>query len=136
MRDPFHIVRVGFDYEGLDILWRGDISRHPLGHTSGHDKRNPAFRKSAAYSKYVREFFQHETGLDGLTATKDAPLFIYTRAFYQNGKHCDPENTHKLIKDAVFYEGGSDDKHTGGAYSPPLIDKENPRVEIVVWKLK
>jgi len=75
--------------------------------------------------------------------TKDRRLFIWTRAWFPNGTHSDPENVHKGLKDALCYEvvkdkkgkpkrkrGGGSDKHSGGCYDAPLYDKANPRLEV------
>ena len=88
-----------------------------------------------------------------LVATKGRPLWLKTLAFFRDGRHCDPENTHKGVKDALFYSGAvkirnagaltisngksrkkpkGGDKYTGGAYAPPLYDPQNPRVEIEI----
>lgn len=68
-----------------------------------------------------------------LQASKEKPVHIYTKAFFKDGVHPDPENVHKGVKDALFYKaGGAGDKYTGGAYEPPLYDPERPRVEIEV----
>lgn len=69
-----------------------------------------------------------------LMATKLTPLHIGTVAYFQNGKHPDPENVHKLVKDALFHKVKGGDKWTGGIYLPPLYDPEVPRTEVFVWK--
>jgi len=76
-----------------------------------------------------------------LWASKDFPLFFITKAYYTNGHHCDPENTHKGIKDALFWKGknakgihvsgsGAGDKFTSGLYCDPFYDHSWPRVEL------
>lgn len=97
------------------------------------------------YSKYVREESSKYIELP-LKATKYAPLFFDTIAYFTNGVHCDPENVHKLVKDSLFYtppEEGKNkkkkrgsDKYTGGFYDDPLYDKDNPRVEITLYSLE
>ena len=83
-----------------------------------------------------------------LVSTREAPIMIFTRAYFASGVHADPENIHKGIKDALFYSkkiklpkgvkwtgdkpNGTADKYTGGAYLPPLYDKQNPRVEVLI----
>ena len=59
---------------------------------------------------------------------------VFTRCYFSKGTHADPENVHKGIKDALFYQkgGGTADKYTGGGYLPPMYDKDNPRVEVIV----
>lgn len=68
---------------------------------------------------------------------KTCPLRIQTRAFFENGVHSDPENVHKGIVDALFYNPDKkrrgSDKHTGGQFEPPLYDKANPRVEFTIY---
>ena len=69
-----------------------------------------------------------------LRASKNVPLVIVTRSYFENGVHPDPENVHKGVVDALFYAKpkGSADKYTGGQFSPPLYDPERPRVEVWV----
>lgn len=68
-----------------------------------------------------------------LRADKLHPLFIGTVAYFRNGVHPDPENTHKLVKDALFHKVPGGDKWTGGVYEKPHYDKLHPRVEVCVW---
>ena len=70
--------------------------------------------------------------LRGITASRDKPVTVTTKAFFINGTHPDPENVHKGIKDALFYEAKGGDKYTGGSYSPPLYHKANPHVDVTV----
>jgi len=64
--------------------------------------------------------------------TRERPVSIYTRAFFADGRHPDPENVRKAIADALFYGQPGGDKYTGGAFCPPVYDKSNPRVEVVI----
>lgn len=73
-----------------------------------------------------------------LEASKDEPILIITKAFFFNGIHPDPENVHKGVKDALFWKPrgtnkGAGDKYTGGSYSSPLYDKENPRTLVSIF---
>lgn len=68
-----------------------------------------------------------------LNATKLAPLLIGTVAYFVNGIHPDPENVHKLTKDALFWKVRGGDKWTGGVYVPPRYSREQPRTEVFVW---
>lgn len=78
----------------------------------------------------------HVYGIEHLSASAEAPLFFWSEAWFGSGRHCDPENTHKLCKDALFYLcPGPKDKHTGGAFAGPLYDLTNPRTEVRVWRL-
>lgn len=94
----------------------------------------PNWARMKQYHSYMMEV-QRCAKLAGialpLTATKDAPILIKTKAYFPNGVHCDPENVRKGVSDALFY-GGSGDKHTGGSFPPPLYDKANPRVEVEI----
>lgn len=70
-----------------------------------------------------------------LEATKDRPLRIETVSYFRNGRHPDPENVHKGIVDALFRWSLGGDRHVGGTFRPPLYDKDNPRVEVLVrWE--
>lgn len=68
-----------------------------------------------------------------LTATKATPLHIGTTAYFVNGTHPDPENVHKLAKDALFWKVKGGDKWTGGIYLPPRYSRTDPRTEVFVW---
>ena len=72
---------------------------------------------------------------------------IRTVAYFKDGSHPDPGNVQKGVCDALFYDpekaalaklkrkkgtGKGDDKHTGGSFAPPLYDKENPRVVVII----
>lgn len=72
-----------------------------------------------------------------IIATKDAPAYICVTPYFRTGVHCDPGNVQKGICDALFWTKdksvkGSGDKHTGGAFTAPKYDRENPRVEVLV----
>jgi len=71
-------------------------------------------------------------------ATRDKAIMVFTRCYFASGVHADPENVHKGVKDALFYQkgGGTADKYTGGGYLPPMYDKKNPRVEVIVRDLQ
>lgn len=98
-------------------------------------KLSLAIRKYWAYCNVVR-LRAKESGLRKLPlrAKKEEPLMLFTRCFFKNGVHADPENIHKGVKDALFYEkgGGTADKYTGGHYLPPMYDAKHPRVEVIV----
>lgn len=84
-------------------------------------------------------------------ATSDHPLKFTTISYFSSKVHPDPENVHKGIKDALFWEPkddmskfvrkmngetkGTADKYTAGYYDAPLYDKENPRVEVIIEKI-
>ena len=102
----------------------------PVGFiAAGSNKWSKRTSKVWLYADKVRKAYTGEP----LLATKEQPFFFFTRCFFRNGTHPDPENVHKLVKDALFHKVRLGDKYTGGAYLPPLYDKENPRVEIFVF---
>lgn len=98
-------------------------------------KLSATIRKYWKYCEAVR-LRAKEAGLRKLPLepTLDEPLMFFTRAYFKNGVHADPENVHKGIKDALCYKkgGGPADKYTGGHYLPPEYDAKNPRVEVIV----
>jgi hypothetical protein len=113
------------------------LEGEPRGFTTSRT-HNPASKRAWVWAKQLRSLLEHETDRRYLEATKEHPLFFFTEAWYGSGVHCDPENTHKLVKDALFYEapkGSAKDKFTSGIYSGPLQDKLRPRVEVKVWRL-
>jgi len=126
-------------------VFRFTVEGDPRGYTTTNRpkkgqrmKLSAAIRRYWAYCESVR-LRAKEAGLRKLplVATKEQPLMVFTRSYFSNGVHADPENVHKGVKDAIFYQkgGGTADKYTGGGYLPPMYDKKNPRVEIVVRQL-
>lgn len=114
-----------FGGPALDIRIDGD----PRGFVaSGHRHWSKRTGKSWLWAREVRR----QSGT--LSANKDAPLIIGTVAVFQNGTHPDPENVHKLAKDAVFHRAKCGDKHTGGVYAPPLYDKDAPHLRLLAWE--
>ena len=112
-------------------------------------KKSKAILAYWAYCKVVR-LCASAAGIRPvpLVSTVDAPVMVFTRAYFADGVHADPENVHKGIKDALFYTkkiklpkgvqwignrpNGTADKYTGGFYLPPEYDKKNPRVDVIV----
>lgn len=91
-------------------------------------------RRYVAYKQLVQAVADLSGLVLPLQASKEKPIRVFTRAYFETGVHPDPENVHKGVKDALFYKaGGVGDKYTGGAYEPPLYDAERPRVEIEVF---
>lgn len=107
----------------------------PVGYTIqlGRFANNKKKFKYVAYKKLVQEYAAHFMALPLQARHAGEPIKITTHAYFVNGVHPDPENVHKGVKDALFYGGGGcGDKYTGGSYSPPLYDPENPRVTVIV----
>jgi hypothetical protein len=115
---------------------------------SGHRHWSRRTGKAWTYAKKVRATLkahiegegneiQEPVSEDGvhLMANKEAPLRVGTVAHFVNGTHPDPENVHKLVKDALFHKAPGGDKYTAGLYAEPRYDKELPRVEVLVWEL-
>ena len=112
----------------------------PKGFISGAKFWTAKTAPSRLYSKHIREVAANYISLP-LQASKDAPIYLDTIAYFPSGVHCEPENVHKLVKDSLFYieknpvkktKRGSD-KYTGGMYLDPCYDKENPRVEVTLY---
>jgi hypothetical protein len=122
------------------------VPGNPSGYVAYAKGKNPTNFKAWNYAKLVRRIASEngvpfrrvikdngdEDILLNLVADKKCPLHIHTRAYFKNGTHCDPENVHKLVKDAIFYKARGGDKYTAGCYPSPLYDKENPRVEVEI----
>lgn len=101
-----------------------------------------------AYLKLVREIAIEEGLTIPLIATEEAPLYIYTEAYFPNRRHSDPENVHKGLKDALFYRKKLPsffpkpktkfwaDKYTCGTYELPLYDKESPRAIVEIFTVE
>jgi hypothetical protein len=70
----------------------------------------------------------HARNLDfSRSPNEDNKLFVTTIFYFKNYKHCDSDNAHKGILDALF---DSDKCVTGAHYY--FIDKTNPRVEVTI----
>ena len=102
----------------------------PVGYTVMAGKWSHRKTKYVAYKKYVQECCEANGISLPLLASKECFARIVTKSYFVNGVHPDPENVHKGVKDAMFYKAKGGDKYTGGEYSHPLYDKENPRVEV------
>lgn len=136
------------------------IPGKPVGYvaTTHRGKWTLNYQRFATYAKHVRACAKAAGIHIPVVATKKKPLTIRTVAYFPNGIHCDPGNVQKGVVDALFYDeeaaamakflkkagkklsvkkgvrrtGKGDDKHTGGSFPPPLYDKENPRVVVII----
>lgn len=118
------------------------VPGNPVGYvtTTKKSKWNKRYKYYADYKKIV-QFYARSVGIKlPLVATKDRQLTIRTIAYFKNGRHPDPENVNKGIRDALFYDehhvrgnksAKGDDKHTGGSFTPPKYSK-NPRVIVII----
>ena len=109
----------------------------PVGYYA--EGKHPNWSRRKRYVAYKRLVQQCAVaaGIPGgtLQADEHSPLYIHTVAYFQDGHHADPENVRKGIADALFYRQqgkGGGDKFTGGSFEPPLYDRKNPRVEVVI----
>lgn len=112
---------------------------------------NKGYKKYADYKKLVQLYAKASGIRLPLVATRDRPLMIRTVAYFSDGRHPDPENVNKGVRDALFYEedavvrkskkgvkityrknGKGNDKYTGGSFPPPLYDSKNPRVVVTI----
>ena len=101
-------------------------------------KKSKQALRAHSWAKLVRVALEHEYGVNHLVATPENPIYIHTQAWYPSKVHCDPENTHKLAKDAIFYlapKGSRGDKYTAGSYEGPMYDSVNPRMIMHMWRL-
>ena len=97
---------------------------------------SPTAMRSRLWAREAQAMLDHEYSEFFVSATKDSPLFFFTQAWFGSGRHCDPENTHKLLKDALFRHGeGLKDKYTARAFAGPLYDLLQPRTEVYIWRL-
>lgn len=117
------------------------IPGKPVGYvaTTRRGKWKPEYQRFAEYAKHVRMCARAAGIHIPVVSTKRMPLTIRTIAYFPNGVHCDPGNVQKGVVDALFYDEGKtrgrrkgDDKYTGGSFPPPLYDKENPRVVVII----
>jgi hypothetical protein len=119
------------------------VPGHPQGYyaCAGRSiwKMSPAQRKRAmeyhGYCEKVRLYALQSQLQIPPTATKDNPVFVSTKAYFQNGVHCDPGNVNKGVIDALFYSKirkGTSDKYVGSIYYPPYYSSALPRVIVDV----
>lgn len=116
-------------------MYRFQIPGIARGYTT-HNRGGKPSKQIIAYWQYMEDArkaarFIAKMPLP-LESPKAEPLMIFTRCYFRDGRHPDPENVHKGIKDALFYKAKDGDKHTGGHYLPPLYDKQNPRVDVFI----
>jgi hypothetical protein len=107
------------------------------GFVSGNNKWNRRTKGPREWCDVVREAAQ-KAGFpkpEHIVTSKTSPIYVVTESFFESNNHPDPENVHKLIKDALFYKAKNGDKFTGGAYEAPTYDEESPRTEVSIWIL-
>lgn len=110
------------------------VPGRPQGFQSKATKWNKQSAKAFNWAKKVRGVLRASTGRECLPVVPGACWHIISMAWFPDRRHCDPENVHKLAKDALFYKsGGGKDKVTSGWYGPPELDKEAPRVSLMGW---
>lgn len=136
-----HIARLR---EPPSTEFRFIVEGPPVGYYS--EGKIPNRRRRSAYRLYKAQI-QEVAAVVGLRlplrASRQHPLWIETVAYFANGVHADPENVHKGVKDALFWQPkipgvkrkGGGDKYTGGSYAPPKYDAEHPRVEILIKEM-
>lgn len=109
----------------------------PRGFTVARKReRSPGTQRAYLWAGEVRAMLDHVYGVDHLKSTETEPLFFWTEAWFGSRRHCDPENTHKLLKDSLFYlDRGLKDKYTGGVFAGPLYDLSAPRTVVKIWRL-
>lgn len=109
--------------------------------TTKRSKHSEDYQKYVDYKKLVQLHAKASGIRLPLVATKDRPLTIRTVAYFKNGNHPDPGNVQKGVTDALFYDADKvvgkrtrkgNDKYTGGSFPPPLYDKDNPRVVVII----
>ena len=111
------------------------IPGDPVPHVSvtyrGKWVPNNRIRKVTKYKDDIRKIIMAQR-IKLPIPTKKNPIWILTAAYFRNGRHGDPESIHKAIKDALWPAKEGGDKYTGGAYTKPLYDAKNPRVEVLI----
>jgi hypothetical protein len=98
-------------------------------------ERRKVSKQAAAYWNYcgVLRMIARSSGIrTPMESPPDAPLMVFTRCYFYSKTHLDPENVHKGVKDALCYGATHGDKFTGGHYLPPMYDKVDPRVEVLI----
>ena len=108
----------------------GDPVPHvSVTHRSKFHPDNKRAKKVAAWKETVRKCAMVARVRIPIPS-REQPVTIKTMAYFRNGRHGDPENIHKGCKDALWPAKEGGDKYTGGAYSAPLYDPQNPRVVV------
>lgn len=112
------------------------IEGNPVGFTATARRNSWNKRALAATSwkKLIQAELERLYGADALPCRTGSAWHVVSHAYFCRLNHCDPENAHKLAKDALFYRsGGPQDKVTSGSYAPPLRDRERPRLVLQGW---
>ncbi len=107
------------------------VGYYSLGMKPNFDR----MKKYHNYKKYVCDCARNVGIALPLIATKIAPIYIHTVAYFENGVHPDAENVRKGIVDSLFWSRehkGLGDKYCAGNFELPIYDKENPRIEIEI----
>lgn len=107
---------------------------------------SPDWMRKKRYERWKRDVQECAVlaGLElPLRATADRPLYVVTEAFFADGVHCDPENAHKGVVDALCYvsplerklgvKKGSD-KYIGGMFFVGQYDSETPHIRVRVMQ--
>lgn len=105
----------------------------PVGFVITNGKFSKKSRRVWDYMQGIQDEMKDLGIFDECVCSRDTHVFVITESYFRNGTHPDPENVHKLVKDAMFYKKPLGDKYTGGFYLSPVYDKENPRVEVMAW---
>jgi hypothetical protein len=113
------------------------IDGDPVGYTIAMARRDPRVKRYHAYCERVRMVAMQGGVTLPIEATESTPVYVYTQAVFARRRFPDPENVHKGIKDALFYQrrlairGRGDDRWTGGQYEAPAF-AETP-ADVGVW---
>jgi hypothetical protein len=113
------------------------VDGEPVGYTIAFQRNAPRVKRYHQFCELVR-FSALQAGLVlPIEATEAEPVYLYTQAVYGRRRFPDPENVHKGIKDALFYQrrlairGRGDDRWTGGQYEAPAF-AETP-ADVGTW---
>jgi hypothetical protein len=113
------------------------VDGEPVGYTIAFQRHAPRVKRYHQFCELVR-FSALQAGLSlPIEATEAEPVYLYTHAVYGRRRFPDPENVHKGIKDALFYQrrlairGRGDDRWTGGQYEAPAF-AETP-ADVGTW---
>jgi hypothetical protein len=117
----------------LEFVVPGDPSAGAyISKPSRFGKNKDRVERYWKYCEKVR-IYAKQAGLQlPLEASKTTPVFIHVASYFENGRHADPENCAKGLRDALFYRAEGGDKHCGGSHFCPLYDPIYPRSEVTV----
>lgn len=90
--------------------------------------------RGKAYHEWLEvvKAYAIQAGWQWPKATFECPIRVDVQAYYANFVGPDPDNARKAVVDALFPSKLGGDQFTYGFVGPWRVDKDDPRVEVIV----